>query len=304
VALHYQRVMQRAAHHGKRAEDLGQSREKIAREALAIKRRATAESSKAASDAQRRLHAAEVELNRRHDAELARQTQLTLAFEQSYTTYMAHQQQLQAARMQRRIARREMKELLEAWRHLATQSILEFNAQQVELTAAQAEERVVEALTEHEVALAAVQGTASERQADVDMRAAQIVSDQVQKAMSAQEEAAKARLELEKVQAAKAAAIEEQAQLRERALETRVRSEIARLTSEHMAEYADVARTLSEQRSAAYEMRSASRPVDLAGVPRSAGAPSRRSPTRTASPPSRPLPAHSESIQMSKVRTR
>ena len=36
VALHYQRVMQLAAHHGKRAEDLGQSREKIAREALAI----------------------------------------------------------------------------------------------------------------------------------------------------------------------------------------------------------------------------------------------------------------------------
>ena len=306
VQTHYQRMMQLAAHHGQRAEDMNHSREKIARDALSTKRRALADAKRTEVEATRQTET----LRKNFEAEQQKNLELAEAFDSSWSTFIANQKSLSSNRIVERIKRRELKQLIDAWRHLAMESVLEYNAREVERVQAEAETKVAAMHDEHQQALLATKRTNSETLSELDVQKKELEEEHAKKVVTAKEETARAREMLAQVQAAKAIAVEEQANVRTRALENRVQAQIEQLSKEHMAEYASVHRQASERQSGSYEMRSSSRPLDLSGVGSAAeeasGAgkspTSSRSSPRRASPRAGAMRSHSEHLVMAKVR--
>jgi hypothetical protein len=291
VEQHYRRMMQLAAHHGQRAEEIDNSRERIARDALQVKRQATQQ--------------AEL-LARQVKSEQEKAQKLAEAFDASWTQFIVNQKELSSKRLRDRRQRRDLKEIMDAWRHLAVESLLEDHANAVERAHAEAEHKVAEMHVEHQQVMMATKRSNSQTLTQLEQQKLQLEEEHERKVLSAKEETQLAREMLARVQAAKALDVEEQAKIRTRALENRVQSEIERLSKQQMAEYASIHRAASERQSHSYEMRSSSYPVDLSSIggESSATTSTRRSPSpRRASPRAGSTRAHSEHLLLSKVRT-
>ena len=286
VALHYQRMIQLAEHHGQRANYIDSKREQLARDALQIKREATRQ--------------AEF-LARQLKAEQEKTQQLADSFDASWTVFLQNQKDLSSKRIRQRKQRRDMKEVIDAWRNAAVESLLEENADTLERVREEAEYKVSEIQAEHQRAMTITQRTNSDTLSELEQQKKQLEEEHMRKVLSAEEETQLARKLLQQLQATKAQQVEEQALIRTRALESRVQAEIARLSKEQMAEYARLHRATTETRSGTYEMRSSSYPVDLSSIDTSAHRSRSYSPRQSSSTPG-PARAHSEHLLLSKVR--
>jgi hypothetical protein len=286
--------MQLAEHHGQRAEDIDNKRERLAREALRVKREAT---QKAAALAQQ------------VKTEQAKAQQLADNFETSWVSFIANQKELSSKRIRQRTQRRNMKEVIDAWRNAAIESLLHENAEALERARAEAEHKVSEIHAEHERAMIVTKRTNSETLSELEQQKKQLEEEHMRKVLSAEEETQLARKLLQQLQASKAKEVEEQAMIRTRALESRVQTEIARLSKQQMAEYARAHRVTTERRSDSYEMRSSSHPVDMSSIDasshRSRSSRERQSPgSRQLSPTSEPVRGHAEHLLLVKVSIR
>ena len=199
-----------------------------------------------------------------------------------------------------------MKEVIDAWRNAAIESLLHENADALERARAEAEHKVSEINAEHQRAMIASKRTNSETLSEMEQQKKQLEEEHMRKVLSAEEETQLARKLLQQLQASKAKEVEEQAMIRTRALESRVQTEIARLSKQQMVEYARACRVTTERRSDSYEMRSSSHPLDMSSIDasshRSRSSREQQSPgSRQRSPTSGPVRGHAEHLLLSKV---